>query len=477
MNYDQIKEYAAENGLRVKDLCALAPNNDPFYVGRPADLESAEWFRDLWEMGRGESARHIRRLHYIAATLSVKKPNGETYVNEDWDWNYINVAAKNARYLGLVPPELFVDNRNPAPIIHSRWITSDDPFRPPVAPQWEVNPAFDDYTDELYTVPDVPVLPDLPAYLPSLPNFYVDGYHVQQAVHVEIWCEKTTMNDILVPLCEKHGLVLVTGAGELSITAVMDFMHRVEQAERPGRILYISDYDPAGFGMPVSIARKIEHFQRNEGFGYLDIALRPVVLTPEQVELYRLPRVPGKAKDKRKKAWDALHGKGVVELDALEALHPGELAHLLEAEIALYRDNSLFGRSKQALSELRSKLYEGRSDILDAYERDIQYADEAYGDIVTDWATIQAEFNELVADFAEKLQATKSNLSDLMSNYRALCERIENDLEAVHVEAPDVPTANLPDEPDALYDSDRDYFSQLAVYKHHRNGTTQEALL
>ena len=40
LNYALIKDLAKENGLRVTDLLALAPKNDPFYTGTPTDCGS-----------------------------------------------------------------------------------------------------------------------------------------------------------------------------------------------------------------------------------------------------------------------------------------------------------------------------------------------------------------------------------------------------------------------------------------------------
>ena len=45
-NYDTLKQTAAENKVRVGDLLALAPNNDPFYTGRPSEVAAAQWFAD-----------------------------------------------------------------------------------------------------------------------------------------------------------------------------------------------------------------------------------------------------------------------------------------------------------------------------------------------------------------------------------------------------------------------------------------------
>ena len=115
---------------------------------------------------------------------------------------------------------------------------------------------------------------------------------------------------------------------------------RARQSGRPVRILYVSDFDPGGMSMPVAVARKIEFAVLSEQEN-LDIQVRPVVLTPDQCVQYRLPRVPLKASEKRAANFEARFGEGATELDALEALHPGELRRILVREIERYYDTSL----------------------------------------------------------------------------------------------------------------------------------------
>jgi hypothetical protein len=68
-----------------------------------------------------------------------------------------------------------------------------------------------------------------------------------------LWCEKTTINDVLEPLCREYGAVLQSGAGELSITATRLLAERLQEQEKPTRIFYISDFDPAVESMPVAV--------------------------------------------------------------------------------------------------------------------------------------------------------------------------------------------------------------------------------
>ena len=79
-------------------------------------------------------------------------------------------------------------------------------------------------------------------------------------------------------------MTLITGVGELSHTHCNMLVNRVLKHRRKTRILYISDFDPAGDGMPVSIARKIEHILRRDDHDDLDIRLDPLLLTATQVK-------------------------------------------------------------------------------------------------------------------------------------------------------------------------------------------------
>jgi hypothetical protein len=74
------------------------------------------------------------------------------------------------------------------------------------------------------------------------------------------------MNDVLVPLCHAYQANLITGLGEMSITACHNFLGR-RHLGKPARIFYISDFDPGGRSMPVAVARKLEWFFRTRNLG------------------------------------------------------------------------------------------------------------------------------------------------------------------------------------------------------------------
>ena len=173
--------------------------------------------------------------------------------------------------------------------------------------------------------------------MPPLPSIEVGGFRVRQDFILEVWIEKSTQNDWLVPLCERRGVNLVVGIGEQSETRSRELAVRSAECGLPVRVIYISDFDPGGRSMPKAVARKAEFTIHKFGLD-VDLQLIPLALTPEQCRAYKLPRTPIKETERRKDKFEQTFGVGATELDALEALHPGELARLLNAELDNFLD-------------------------------------------------------------------------------------------------------------------------------------------
>jgi hypothetical protein len=264
----------------------------------------------------------------------------------------------------------------------------------------------------------------------------------------------------------------------LSITAVIQFLQRVQESGLPARILYVSDFDPAGLGMPISVARKIEYYQRRNEFEVREIALQPVVLTPEQIDAYELPRVPVKSSDLRKGNFEAAYGVGQVELDALEALHPGELLRIVEDALQAYYDPTLYERAVAARRQLARALNRIHYTVQDNLSREIAALEDTYTEIRDDFAATRDEFDSLVADFQEQLNAYDRRMADLRAAGIELYARLEGELETaatlnLDIEDYPLPEADLLPEPEQLYHSARGYMEQLRHYQALRNNTQE----
>ena len=278
------------------------------------------------------------------------------------------------------------------------------------------------------------------------PHLDIDPPIIPQPYHLEIWCEKSTMKDILLPLCQRYGINLVTGVGEMSHTRCVQCVDRACKSGKPVIILYISDFDPNGRGMPVAVARKIEFVVRKEGHD-LDVQVRPIVLTPEQCIHYRLPRTPLKDTVPGKDRFEERFGAGATELDALEALHPGELARILETEILRYYDDTLDDGIEEVVDEVKAELRKINVKVKRKHAKALK--------------TLTAERKKVMA----AIRAFEKKAKPVL-------RKIDRDLEAA---APDVDDFEWPEPRDAdedddpLFDSTRDYVTQVDRYKKHQD--------
>lgn len=336
IDYSLLKKTAAKSGLSPHEILALAPQNDPFYVGAKRQVEKAKWFEQIYSLMGCPVNCHIRRVHYwLVTTQAIPKPNGQPYENTQNDWGLLALSAKYARYLGLVPIEAIIDRRNPEPTVNCQFWKHRKPSE--VRDSIDEESIIESIVDQFY------------CYNPSLTQKYM----------IEIFCEKSTMNDVLLPICQRYGANLVTGLGELSITSVYLLAKRVVEANKPVRIFYISDFDPAGESMPVAVGRKIEYFARNyQDLANKDIKLIPLMLTSSQCAEYKLPRTPIKETEKRKEKFEDKHGQGATELDAMEALYPGKMEEIIVEAIEPFFDVEAWNEAIKKNREIREKVRE-----------------------------------------------------------------------------------------------------------------------
>jgi hypothetical protein len=442
LDYEALKIMAKTIGRSVTDLLALCPSNDPFYANAPARRRDGEWFAGLWA-SRGADVSHLRRLHYriITGASPVRKPDGSIYSNTDADWKLLSTASLAARYLGLVPFDGFIDRRNDEPTIFAENLEDD--------PDEEIEVSCSVLDDEPHveplTIPDMPELPGLALWADAPIQRYI----------VEVWIEKSTQNDWLVPLCERRGVNLWVGAGEQSEIRSRELAQRAAQYGAPIRIIYLSDFDPGGRSMPKAVARKVEFAIAKLELD-VDLQLIPLALTPDQCLEYGLPRIPIKDTEARKDKFERIFGVGATELDALEALHPGELARLLEAEIDNWLDGDLITRFRRLRSDVQLRLRTIEREVHDKHADDI--------------AAISAGFSEI----ADQLAAIASRFEDWEEEARELWQTIADEMEEQRPELSDVeaPRSEARGETDrfVLFNSRRDYFTQMDAYNAWRDG-------
>jgi arsenate reductase-like glutaredoxin family protein len=308
--------------LGLGNLTVLSAQVDPYRLDTPAGHRDGEWLAHQFSRLYGPTRRaHWRGLHYaIVADGGVRKPGGSIFVNTDDDWSWlVNNAAKAARWLGYIPFDRITDNRNAAPIIHRKARVTPDAY---------LSIGLD---------VDIPDADDIE------PTPIAAGFDVRQAYHFVIFGEKSSLEDVVLPIAQQYEADVYLPTGEISDTLIYQIAKDSAEDGRPMVMFTLSDCDPAGRQMPVSIGRKLQAF-KDLFFSHLKFEVVPVALTPEQVKAERLPETPLKEGEKRASRWREAFGIDQTEIDALTT--PAK-ADILRGIIRLL-DPTLPGRVRRA---------------------------------------------------------------------------------------------------------------------------------
>jgi hypothetical protein len=334
-----------EHGFGLADLTVLSAQVDPYRLDTAAGHRDGEWLAEQLNRLYGPTKRaHWRGLHYaIVAKGKIKKPDGAIYRNTDDDWDWLTgTPAKAARWLGYVPFDRIVDQRNSPPIIHRK---------ARVDPHAWLSIGLD---------VDIPDADDIE------PRAIAFGFVPRQAFHFVIFGEKSSLEDVVKPSASRNEADLYLPTGEISDTLIYQIAKDAAEDGRPMVMFTLSDCDPAGRQMPVSIGRKLQAF-RDLFFPDLQFEVVPVALTPEQVRTEGLPSTPLKEGEKRADRWKDAFGIEQTEIDALTTPEKASiLRRILDEAFDRYIDRTLKARVEAAEMEWKETAQEAVNDQIDS---------------------------------------------------------------------------------------------------------------
>jgi hypothetical protein len=437
----------AATGLNLPDLTVLKEDRDPYRLDTSANHALGRWFAAHFNRLVGDGGRdHLRGFHYrLISTSGIVKPDGEPYRNtlEDYEWMN-DKAAKAARWLGYVGFDRFTDKRNAAPVIHRQGTSFTSQAPPTTGVRGLIDMEWPYRHSIFCNVLGDDVVFEAPSIEPGLDWFPPDD----QPYCFAFFGEKSSLEKALDPVARRYGANMYLCAGEISDTLVYEMARDGAKDDRPLIVFTFSDFDPSGYQMPVSIARKLQAL-RDLLFPTLTGQVVPVSLTLEQVLAFRLPTTPVKAGDKRRDRWDdafgpALRAAGIatgiepaqVEIDALAALRSDDLRRIAREAIAPYRDDTLNSRSYAAASEWRRAANAAVAAQVDADELAVikEEAEEAVEELNAVLATLRQELATLRQEQEQTLLRAQQQAGERM---RLAGERFER-LRAA-VELPDPP--------------------------------------
>ena len=355
-----LREEAKDRGqkirLSLKSLTVLSPQNDPFRVGTPLDHAEGKWLKDQLD-ALGITQLHFRGIHY--RLIGAIKPDGTVYENNDKTWEWLQSGpGKAARWLRYIDFERIIDERNAAPTILIRDTTS---------------PSHDVTGDVEVTLPTVDDF---------LPTIVTNDFVGCQAYRLALFGEKSSLATVLRPISNRFNTDLFLPTGELSDTMIYLMAKAAAEDGRPCVVFYISDCDPSGWQMSISLCRKLQAL-KVMWFPDLDIRVYRVALTPDQVRALGLPSTPlklhppghpkaGLPTDPRAVPWKAAMGLEQTEVDAVL---PADLRDIVVAAVEPWFDGNLDENVADAEEQWRADAQQVLDDALDPAEVEALHAD------------------------------------------------------------------------------------------------------
>ena len=330
----------------------------------------------------------------------MRKPNGEIYSNSVEDYEWLGFAVKKARWLGVLPFDRISDNRNSEPTL----CRTNEPIG-------ELSAYV--ATDATWTeasAGDLNFLEPWPA---------LSGFTRRQPFALSIFGEKSSLEEVLLPIARHCEADLYLGAGEISDTLAYQMAKDGAADGRPMVVFTVTDCDPAGWQMPISIGRKLQAL-RDLLFPALQFEVVPVALTVDQVRELNLPSTPLKETERRADKWREAFGVEQTEIDALATLQPQVLREIVEEALAPYFDATLADRIAEARDQWRQQAQEVIDEHVDAEEL----------------AEIQGEAEDIEAEAAERVEAINTEMAERVA---ALEERLQEMVAGIELPEPVLP--------------------------------------
>jgi len=175
---------------------------------------------------------------------------------------------------------------------------------------------------------------------------YRRNYWLEQAVNVEVWCEKDALTGVIQPVCDDYGVTYVATRGFPSLTLIYESAMAMLKLDKPTHIYYFGDHDASGRAIS-------ENLQASLCSHGADVVVQREGLNPWHITQYGLPLRPGKGSDSRHAKFAAQYGDGCVELDALP---PNRLEGMVHMAIRSEIDHEAWERVRAVEAEERITL-------------------------------------------------------------------------------------------------------------------------
>ena len=192
-------------------------------------------------------------------------------------------------------------------------------------------------------------------------------YIQNQPVYVEVSVEKDALASIatsaIYPYCTRLNVTRGHPSASMQNSMAERFDRAIQRGKQP-ILLHFGDLDPSGVAIPKALQSKLyEHHG-------LDVDVRRVALTPEQVSAFSLPESLDAAKrqDPNYPAWLREFGSAMKPVE-LDALHPAMFERLITETLESIYDMSEFHAQKEQEKRDRAEIQKIQHSVQDYLAR------------------------------------------------------------------------------------------------------------
>jgi len=182
---------------------------------------------------------------------------------------------------------------------------------------------------------------------------YTTNKWKDQDSYIEVWIEKEALTGVISQICNQVEVPYFACRGYVSQSEVYNAAKRLKRKCLEGKqviVLHLGDLDPSGMDMTRDNQDRLELLSNGS-----EIHVKRIALNMDQVHQYNPPPNPAKLTDSRCSAYIKEFGTSSWELDALS---PAVIRDLIDAHVALYRDEEVWAASTEKQEDGREKLQE-----------------------------------------------------------------------------------------------------------------------
>lgn len=195
-------------------------------------------------------------------------------------------------------------------------------------------------------------------------NDYSRAVWAEQPQHVEVWVEKYALSNVIGRAAADFNVVIAATRGYSSYTYVkrMAIDDRYVHLDKPVTILYFGDHDPSGLQMTDDLDTRMQKYGKD---GSVNIVVKRIALTHDQVQHFKLDPNPVKQADSRSATYMRQFGSTCWELDALP---PKELTNLVQQSLLAEIDQDTWAATRRKSEKERKQL----QDKIDKWSKRVQ---------------------------------------------------------------------------------------------------------